>query len=330
MPECGPGSSGDVPRIEFLLCGSPNDAFYSQVAFFRLSLDQLGEAYRAARVVAVFGGEEDPVLPPRWERLFDRIESIHASVEAFREHGYFAASDLRYGFLDPTADISCLCDADTVLVRPLPIEFIEEMKVRPAICGVVAHYPFPISRATTDDSEGHGLFHGMPQAQAWERMGQIVLGRPMPRPLRYTLLEGVEDDRCPFYINYGFLAGPPGLLASLDRQLQEIQPDVSRMVGNEFYGQVGIALAVERAAIPWRALPMRFNFPNDRNADRLYPEELEKVVLLHYLRHTIFDRQAIFASRASFEEFLAMRLVGSDRVFQQYAQRITGGVYPMG
>ncbi len=330
MAESTLGSSEDLPRIEFLLCGSPNDAFYSQVAFFRLSLDHLGEVYRTARVVAVFGGEEDPVLPPRWERLFDRIELIYASVEAFREHRHFAASDLRFRLFDPTADISCLCDADTVLVRPLPIEFIEEMKAHPALCGVVAHYPFPISRAAHDDPEGQGLYHGMPQAQAWERMGQIVLGRPIPRPLRYTLLEGVEDDRCPFYINYGFLAGPPGLLASLDRQLQEIQPDVSRMVGNDFYGQVGIALAVERAALPWRALPMRFNFPNDRNADRLHPEELEKVVLLHYLRHTIFDRQAFFASRASFEEFLAMLLVGSDRVFQEHAQRITGGVYPVG
>jgi len=323
-------SSGKTPRIEFLLCGSPNDAFYSQVAFFRFSLNQLGDVYRAARLVAVFGAEEYPPLPCRWKRPFDRIEVVNAPVAEFQEHRFFAASDLRYKLLDPAADLSVLCDADTVLVRPLPEEFLEEMKTYPALCGVVAHYPFPINRDMGGDPNDGGFFHGMPQAQAWERMGQIVLGRPISRPLRYTLLEGTDDDRCPFYINYGFLAGPSYLLVNLHRQLEEIQPVVIRALRNDFYGQVAIALAVERAGLPWRALPMRFNFPNDPNADRLHPEELENVVLLHYLRHTKFDRGTIFASRDSFDKFLAIPHVGSDRVFHDHVRRTTGGVYPFG
>ena len=190
----------------------------------------------------MLGGEECPALPLRGERHFDRIEVVYAPREAFREHHFFAASDLRYELLDPAADISCLCDADTVLVRPLPNAFLEEMKARPALCGVVAHYPFPISRDTRDDPEGGGLYRDMPQAQAWERLGQIALGRPIRRSLRYTLLEGVEDDRCPFYINYGFLAAPANLLVNLHQQLKEIQPVVRRLLRNDFYGKLGLHL----------------------------------------------------------------------------------------
>ena len=42
-------------KLDFLLCGSANDAFFSQIAFFRLCLNALGGVYSDARVVAVFG-----------------------------------------------------------------------------------------------------------------------------------------------------------------------------------------------------------------------------------------------------------------------------------
>jgi hypothetical protein len=85
--------------VEFLLCGSPNDAFYSQIAFFRLSLDRLGEQSRAARVVAVFGAVECPPLPERWAPYFERIEVYYVSGETFRRKQLFAASDRRFELL---------------------------------------------------------------------------------------------------------------------------------------------------------------------------------------------------------------------------------------
>ncbi len=323
------GSSARVPpRAEFLICGSPNDAFYSQIAFFRLSLDSFGAEGRAARVVAVFGAAEYAPLPPRWQRHFERIEVHYAAPEDFRRRRFYAASDLRFELVTPGAGVSFLCDADTVLVRPVPESFFDEIERSPAICGVVAHYPFPVAHDTRS-SDGHGgLFPGMPPALAWERLGERVLGYAPPRPLRYTLLEGASDDRCPFYVNYGLVAGPPELLVRLYRVLAEIHQPIAELLGNDFFGQVGIALAVEKAGIPWRALPMRFNFPNDRIADRLYPRELDEVVVIHYLRHRIFDRHRIFAEQEAFEHFLSLDLVGSDRVFRDHVLEVTGGAYP--
>lgn len=316
------------PRVEFLISGSPNDAFYSQIAFFRMSLDTFGAHGRAARVVAVFGADEYPPLPARWRPHFERIDVHYADPEDFRRRRFFAASDLRFELLTPSAQVACLCDADTVLVRPLPESFLEEVERSPAICGVVAHYPFPVTNDTRRPNVPGGLFPGMPHELAWERLGQTVLGYAPRRPLRYTLLESAGDDRCPFYINYGFLVGPPKLLIQLHRVLVEIQPPIAELLGNDFVGQVGIALAVEKARIPWRALPMRFNFPNDRDADRLYPQELDEAILIHYLRHTVFERHRIFAERLAFERFLSLDLVGSDQVFREHVLRVTDGVYP--
>ena len=75
---------------------------------------------------------------------------------------------------------------------------------------------------------------------------------------------------------------------------------------------------------------MRFNFPNDRSADRLHAAELDRVVLIHYLRHEIFDRHRIFDQPAAFDQFLSMTLEGSDRVFQDRVAQITDGRYPFG
>jgi hypothetical protein len=73
---------------------------------------------------------------------------------------------------------------------------------------------------------------------------------------------------------------------------------------------------------------MRYNFPNDRNADRLFPEELNSAVLIHYLRHNVFDRHQIFAEQHDYEEFLRLPLEGSDAVFRRHVVAITGGEYP--
>jgi hypothetical protein len=267
-------------------------------------------------------------LPERWKPHFERIEVHYVSGEAFRRQ--WLASDRRFELLSPNAHCSCLCDADTVLVRPLPAEFLYGLKRDPAVCGVVAHYPFPIAADTRRRGQPGGLYPGMPNHAAWDALGAMVLGRDIPRPLRYTLLEGAPDDRCPFYVNYGFLAGPPALLRRLYQTMSEIQPVLEAAVGGYFVAQISIALAVERAGIPWRALPMRFNFPNDRRADRLHGAELAHVVLIHYLRHDMFDRHRIFAQQASFDRFLSMRLEGSDRVLQDRVAEITNGRYPFG
>src|SRR5690606_8851788 len=103
---------------------------------------------------------------------------------------------------------------------------------------------------------------------------------------------------------------------------------VAQYVGNYWAPQVCIPLAVEDAKLSTCALPMRYNYPNDKIADSLYPEELEKIIVMHYLRTGKFDRHSIFSDEESFNQCLGLELSGSDRIFQEFVAGLTSGEYP--
>src|SRR5262249_44726918 len=157
------------------------------------------------------------------------------------------------------ADLSFICDADTLLLRPLPDEFLATLRAHPAIAGVIAHY-----RPVATDAAGHD-HSALSNDDFWEALAANVLGQALPLPNFYTLQ--TPPARCPFYINYGFVAGTPALLQRLHAELDWVQPRIRDFLDNEYYGQIGIALAVERGTLPVMTLPMRYNFPNDPIAD---------------------------------------------------------------
>jgi hypothetical protein len=152
------------------------------------------------------------------------------------------------------------------------------------------------------------------------------LGRTIDLSFTNTLSKTLM--RCPFYINYGFVASTPALLKKLHSHLIVVQPKIREVLDNDFFGQIGIALAVERGAIPVVALPMNYNFPNDPIADSRYPNELKQVHVVHYLRTNLFDRHKIFTNKEYFNEFLSLNLSGSNAVFQKFIDSCTGGKYP--
>src|SRR5439155_8509121 len=300
---------GGRMKLEFLLCGSPTDAFWSQTAMFRLSLDSLGEIYRKARVVLCVGAEQQVSLPARWEAALRNVEIVWADQDEYRREGDRAQSDLTYRVISDSADLAFNCDADTLLMRPLPDDFMQGLRVSPAICGVIAHYPPPLHVGQTM------LPAGISGRDFWNILAQRLLGCPIPLEQRYSLLR--ESEPCPFYVNYGFVAGTPRLLKELHQQLLILEPRIREILDNDFYGQLGIALGVERGNLPRRVLPMRFNFPNDPIADELYAEELENTVVMHYLRTSQFDRHRIFAEPQAFQRFMDSPLSGSNHKFRE-------------
>ena len=132
-------------RLEFLMCGSPTDAFWSQAAMFRLGLDALGGVYASARHALCLGAPGEQPIPDRWRPWFERIEVQWTDEAEYRERGGHAQSSALYGMAGSSADLSIICDADTLLLRPLPDEFLERSTAAPAVSGVIAHYPPPLS-----------------------------------------------------------------------------------------------------------------------------------------------------------------------------------------
>jgi hypothetical protein len=157
-------------------------------------------------------------------------------------------------------------------------------------------------------------------------MAENVLGRAIPLPYTHTLAE--EPLRCPFYVNRGFVVGTPAVFKRMQSTLGSIDAKVREVLDNYFRTQISFAMAIEQHGIPTIALPMRYNFPNDPIADVRYPQDLEQVHVIHYLRTDHFDRHRIFSSRDHFEAFLGLELSGSNAVFQRAIRRLTSGKYP--
>jgi len=301
-------------KIEFLIPASPTPGFFSQVAMFRLALDRLGGAYAKARVVCVFGDKIRNPIPDRWAHWLERVEIHWVSPSDFIRNGYLAQGYRRFEILDPTADLSVICDADIFPIRSLG-GGVEELVSAQKIGGTIAHSHFPWSKRN-----GSG-------AEDWEVISRLILNRPIETHFNYTLSD-TADWGCPFYINFGFLAGPPLLLEEVFGEVKRLREPVHNLINNYFAAQVAFALAVSAVNAPVQALPMRFNFPNDPRAEAKYPEELEAVSMMHYLRLNRFDRQNIFSSAEDFQSFLSLDLDGSNKIFQAAVQEVTGGCYP--
>jgi len=302
-------------KLEFLLCGSPTEGFFSQMSFFRLCLDRMGGAEAAARLVCVFGDHEVAEIPPRWQPYFDRIEVHWAHAPGAENPSHIQQHERRFDLLDPGADLSVLCDADVAVLAPVR-PLAQSLMAEPALAGVIAHYHFPWEGREKQ------------AARDWNELAQAVLGRDIARPYRYTLLAADAPPEAPFYINYGVFAGPPALLAKFHARDQLFRPRVAALLGSWWGPQVSLPLTCEDLNLPVRALQMRYNFPNDPIADQLYPDDMRNIVFLHYLRGGAFRRDQVFAQEPVFDAFLRASLEGSNAVFQRHVREVCGGRYP--
>jgi hypothetical protein len=95
---------------------------------------------------------------------------------------------------------------------------------------------------------------------------------------------------------------------------------VRRELGAKSYyqTQVAMTLSMYRQRVPRRALPMRFNFPNDARFDPAFVEELREVVVIHYLRSNVLHRDNDFTSREALESLLRRSdLAGSNEALRR-------------
>jgi len=304
-------------KIDFLIPASLTDGFCGQVAFFRMSLDALGPPYSDARLVVVFGDPPTEELPPHWRRHFDRIgvEWAYNPDQVSREN-YARQHWRRFEIFRPDCDLVVMCDADVAQLRPmdgLARQLIDEA----AIGGVIAHYHFSWPGREK-----------IPEVD-WPELSQKVLGTTsIDLPYRYTLLPPDSPPQAPFYINYGVLMAPPDVLSALYQSEMQIIDKVAQNVGRYWAPQISVALSCARVGLTCKSLPMRYNFPNDPTADGLYPEEMQNIIFMHYLRERHFNRNKIFADSQAFDAFMTAELYGSNEIFRHHVTRLTGGTFP--
>lgn len=308
-------------KICFHIPASPTDNFYSQIAMFRLALDALGGIYKEAHIILTLGDNEFSPLPDRWRPYFgDSVKLNWVDPQSYRKYQYNAQADARLGYDHGEYDVVIFCDADTLLIRPVD-ELLFMVRQSPAVMGVIAHYPFPLN---AEDNV----------KQVWMELARQFAGKPIDFKYRYTLVS--PDDlsefaSCPFYVNFGFVLITPKIIKTIVNTYLSIRPEIAllKILKQPYFsGQIALTLALLAHDIPTYDLGLRYNFPNDTAADGLHPRELEDVCLIHYLRTDQFDRQTIFISEDAFNDFLSLKLNGSNKVFQDHIRKLTNGRYP--
>jgi hypothetical protein len=311
------------------MCGEPKDEFLSQGAIFRRQLDSMGGDYAAARLLFSLGTSDPGPLPARWKPYFSGIDVRHPDPEDHQRLGIDAQCHLLWDLLDPSADVSVICDADTLFLQPFPEVLLHEVVETQAVYGVIALYPPSIEHVGAPTLSGP-----ISANELWPTLGERVIGRKPRTNHAYTLLR--PSASCPFYINHGVIVGAPAVLRRLWEGTRRLLPRVQAVLENDFSeqiaiaftDQIAIALAVEEVGLPARELPMRFNYPNDHAADVLYPDEMANAVIVHYMRRAAFDRHQIFHDEPAFNHFMRADLAGSDAMFRDHVRDLTGGKFP--
>ena len=307
-----------MPKACFLIAANLDAGFLSQVAAISHALRALRWTRWEASILLCVGGADDPALLERWRPYLPDVDLVLVSPARFARDGMWAQSDDVFRLAPRDADVLVALDADTLPVASLE-PLLDEVLESGAVAGLPAHYHVP-------------GFAGVAPREAWRRLAEGLVDAPPPFEHACTLMDPAlpaEQRELPFYLNFGVVFFPRAAFdAWVPAYLDVRRQLVSRMALPDFSGQVAVTLALARTGARTRALPMRYNFPNDPVADRLHPAELANVVVFHYLRTGRFDRQRIFTDRTQYGIFLAMELAGSDLKFQQAVRRMLGEKYP--
>ena len=304
-----------MPRVAILIAASPTRAFFSQLAAFSLAIRNIPWSRWEPRVHVYVGGECDPDAYTDWRPHLREMDLIWVSDARFAREGDWAQSDDVFRFAPRDVDVLLAMDADTLPVASLET-VLDRVLETGSVAGTLAHYPFP-DRSVRD---------------SWERVARGLLDVPLEFGFSYSLIgPGSPDEHrlAPFYLNFGVVFFPSGSFAEVARQYLRMRPTVAERLDEPvFSGQVALTLAVTVAGVRTWALPMRYNFPNDPVAERMYPGDLAHVAVFHYLRTGKFDRHTIFTSREEYYRFLGLQLTGVDLRFQDSVREIIGSDYP--
>lgn len=286
---------------------SPTPDFFRRIHFMAASLRRLAGGVGESLLVVCVGGDTEPIdlgaaLP--WSRAYP-IVWRWADRARFQRDSYWETS--REIFRQPIQGRTVICaDADVLFMDDFS-ELLRELENVPAVAGVIAHVP-PFSDVRYAEiwrelCAGYGT---SPPVFEHEHTGWGFKVRK--EALRLT----------PAYFNFGMVAAPAALMDVISSEIEAADHFVNAQLETFFRFQIALTLTIQKHNLPVRALPLRYNFPNDPRFDGRYPEELATVRVLHYLRCETLHRESDFLSLDNVEALVARRdLSGSNEVFRR-------------
>jgi hypothetical protein len=300
-------------KLEVRVPISPRPYFFKQVEFLLRSMVDCGGLTANVRFVVSVGDDIDPydiAATQPWSR--DRVQWRWVDRAAFRRESYGATGMDRFQ-VESDADIVLLADADILFVSGVD-DLLQALALTPAVAGVMAHVP---------------PFYARPD-MSWPKM-LTELGMSAPKDMyQHTGWGRMSTNPAhrfgPAYFNYGAVFVPGKMMPRLaDSLLAQARKAVSAGVG-EYRGQLALTLALYELDLPRIVLEPRFNFPNDKNFEQLYPADLRDVRIIHYLRLGVVDRQGIWETPQALDHFLARTdLDGTNEILRRRIKHLVAG-----
>ncbi|HLK12699.1 MAG TPA: glycosyltransferase family A protein [Candidatus Binatia bacterium] len=301
------------PTLEIHLPISPTPNFFTMVRYFAASLQLVGGPLADSPIIVTVGADQEPVdLTFPWANRYP-IEWVWVDRTLFRRHGYYATALER--FRRPfRAPMVMIADADTFFAGRFD-DIVASLHRKPAFAGLIAHMsPFTGLASRTSVQWWEELFRAAdlpPPSLECEHTGWGAFG------------SDPSDRHCPPYFNLGVLLAPAAYVTRIGERIYEEMRHVDSVLETGYRCQLALTLTIERLRIPWQALPMRYNFPNDEQIAARYPQELRDVRLFHYLRVGPVDKRRDFDSENSVAALLRRRdLSGVNVVMQERLARV--------
>jgi hypothetical protein len=302
-----------VKRLEFRIPISPTEAFFAQVRFFNFALRRLGAPYDQARLLIVVGDHCDIDAVRRENRWSERFNIVWERVpdEICSEFGMWGTANWRLNIPAGDADIICLSDADTVLLRDIDPLLADFPIVKPTLRGHMAHMPPPSNG--TDAPVGYS-----PEFWPW-LFDQFEIHRPAETH-HYSMDANKILPKAPAYFNLGFVAMNASALTIFDTQIIEAERQIKALTQSHMRCQIAVTIMAYRAAMDIGTIPAAYNAANDLGHLETNGLKAEDIRVLHYLRNDEIDRSTILLPDI-LDQFLLRELKNpANRAFQNLAR----------
>jgi len=242
---------------------------------FTVSLRRNGGAYKDAPVILTVG--EDEYAPELTDGSIGWLARENVSVRLvpkylYATRKYFGTGAYRM-LADFKADVVLMVDSDIVIGQPFD-ELVESIAATGEF-GALIEFGTPF------------YFENSP---TWEQLYEHVgLGEPK-KIHQYTgwglMGQAIEHQFCPPWFNFGVVIAPRDIMLRIGRVFCPLVDRINELEESMYRSQLALSLAVVALNIPYRVLPLRYNFPYEDAVEADNPAEVENAAILHYARQT--------------------------------------------
>ena len=305
-----------MPSVEVHIPISPTPYFFNMVQCLARSLRKFGGAFRDAPIILTVGDREiDPDLEARHRWLGPLgVEVRWVPEDFFREHSYYATGATRFEH-EYRSDVVLFLDADVLVAAPFD-EMILDVYRRQHFAGMIA-LASPLIQ-TESPTSWEDLYRACGIDRAPDLRHEYT-GWP------YFMTGDPAHRYAPAYFNYGVVCAPASIMKRIGGSYFDQYLKLRDRFPNRLISQVALTMALVALEVPYRTLPMRYNFANNELFEALHGSELPHARFLHLHGKLQIDRDYLYADLGRIRETIRRTDL---RGVARHAQRVLAAIEP--